>query len=72
MELIEIMNTTAVEVFQLYPRTKQKLWPEIFWSDGCFASAVEKPRDEGMIASYIKNQEKEYLMPCYDERVVIF
>ena len=56
-----IKSLTAREVFKRCPQVKQKLWGGEFWSDGYFASTVGKQGDEGMIASYVKNQGKEYL-----------
>ena len=56
-----IKSLTAREVFKRCPPVKQKLWEGEFWSDGYFASTVGKQGDEGMIASYVKNQGKEYL-----------
>ena len=56
-----IKSLTAREVFKRCPQVKQKLWGGEFWSDGYFASTVERQGDEDMIASYVKNQGKEYL-----------
>ena len=56
-----IKSLTAREVFKRCPQVKQKLWGGEFWSDGYFASTVGRQGDEDMIASYVKNQGKEYL-----------
>ena len=56
-----IKSLRAREVFKRCPQVKQKLWGGEFWSDGYFASTVGRQGDEDMIASYVKNQGKEYL-----------
>ena len=56
-----IKSLTAREVFKRCPQVKQKLWGGEFWSDGYFASTVGRQGDEDKIASYVKNQGKEYL-----------
>ena len=67
-----IKSLTAREVFKRCPQVKQKLWGGEFWSDGYFASTVGKHGDEGMIASYVKNQGKEYLKLHRNEQLSLF
>ena len=55
-----ITSISAREVFRQCPQVKKKLWGGEFWSDGPFASTVGKHGDEGMIASYVKKQSKQY------------
>ena len=55
-----IKSITAREIFRRCPHVKKKLWGGEFWSDGTFASTVGKHGDEGMIASYVKKQGKQY------------
>ncbi len=55
-----IKSISAREVFRQCPQVKKKLWGGEFWSDGPFASTVGKHGDEGMIASYVKKQGKQY------------
>ena len=55
-----IKSISAREVFRQCPQVKKKLWGGEFWSDSYFASTVGKHGDEGMIASYVKKQSKQY------------
>ena len=55
-----IKSITAREIFRRCPHVKKKLWGGEFWLDGTFASTVGKHGDEGMIASYVKKQGKQY------------
>ena len=56
-----IKSITAREIFKKCPQVKKQLWGGEFWSDGYYASTVGKHGDEGMIARYVKEQDKEYL-----------
>lgn len=55
-----IKSVSAREIFKKCPQVKNQLWGEEFWSDGYFASSVEKHGDEVMIVKYVKNQGGEY------------
>ena len=60
-ELVRMIKSlTAREVFKKCPHVKKLLWGGEFWSDGYFASTVGKHGDESTIATYVKNQGKEY------------
>ena len=54
-------SITAREIFMKCPQVKKQLWGGEFWGDGYYASTVGKHGDEGMIARYVKEQDKEYL-----------
>ncbi len=56
-----IKSITGREIFKKCPQVKKQLWGGEFWSDGYYASTVGKHGDEGMIARYVKEQDKEYL-----------
>jgi putative transposase len=47
------------------------LWGGEFWSDGYYASTVGKHGDEGMIARYVKEQDKEYLQLHQNPAILI-
>jgi transcriptional regulator with XRE-family HTH domain len=53
------------------PQLKKQLWGGELWSDGYFASTVGKHGDEGMIATYVKNQGNEYLQLHRDEQLTL-
>ncbi|CAK0772974.1 transposase [Gammaproteobacteria bacterium] len=55
-----IKSITAREIFKRCPQVKKQLWGGEFWTDGYFASTVEKHGNEDMIGRYVKKQGKEY------------
>ena len=55
-----IKSITAREIFRRYPQVKKQLWGGELWTDGYFASTVEKHGDESKIARYVKAQGLEY------------
>ncbi len=55
-----VKSLTAREVFRRCPQVKKQLWGGEFWTDGYFASTVDKHGDEQMIANYVKRQGKSY------------
>ena len=67
-----LKSLTAKEVFKRCPHVKKQLWGGEFWSDGYFASTVEKHGDEGMIAKYVEKQGKEYLKLHEHKQLTIF
>ena len=67
-----LKSLTAREIFRRCPQVKKKLWRGELWSDGYFASTVDKHGDEGMIAKYVKNQGNEYKKPHEDRHVGLF
>ena len=67
-----LKSLTAREIFRRCPQVKKKLWGGEFWSDGYFASTVDKHGDKGMIAKYVKNQGNEYKKPHVDRQVGLF
>ncbi len=72
-KLVTILKSlTAKEVLRRCPHVKKQLWGGEFWSSGYFASTVGKHGDEGMIASYVKNQGNEYLQLHRDEQLKLF
>ncbi|MCU7893664.1 MAG: transposase, partial [Candidatus Thiodiazotropha sp. (ex Lucinoma aequizonata)] len=50
----------------------KKLWGGEFWSDGYFASTVEKHGDEAMIGKYVKDQGGEYKKLHNDHQLTLF
>jgi REP element-mobilizing transposase RayT len=54
------------------PQVKKKLWDGKFWSDGYFASSVEKHGDEQMIGKYVKNQGAAYQKIHQDYQLALF
>lgn len=67
-----IKSITAREIFSRYPQVKRKLWGGEFWTDGYFASTVEKHGSEDMIAEYVKKQGKEYTKLHEDRQLGFF
>ena len=67
-----LKRLTAREIFRRCPQVRKQLWGGEFWSDGSFASTVGKHGDERMIASYVKDQDKEYLQLHRDEQLALF
>jgi putative transposase len=55
-----IKSLSAREMFKKCPHVKKQLWGGEFWTDGYFASTVGKHGNESMIATYVKDQGKEY------------
>ena len=64
-----VKSITAREMFARRPEIKQKLWGGEFWSDGYYISTVGKHKNEGAIATYVKNQgkDKEYVVIHKDQ-----
>ena len=54
-----IKSLTAREILKRCPQMK-KLWGSEFWTDGYFASTVEKHGNEEMIGRYVKDQGNDY------------
>lgn len=67
-----LKSLTAREIFKRCPQVKRQLWGGEFWTDGYFASTVGKHGDEEMIASYVKDQDKDYLKLHRDEQLALF
>lgn len=65
-----IKSLTAREIFRRCPQVKKQLWGGEFWTDGYFASTVGKHGDENKIASYVKNQGKDYNQLHQDDRLM--
>ena len=52
-----VKRVTAREVCRHSSGVKKQLWGGEFWSDGYFASTVNKHGDEQVIARYVQGQE---------------
>jgi putative transposase len=58
--LTMIKSLSAREIFKRCPEVKKKLWGGEFWTEGYFASTVEKQGNEETIGRYVKNQSETY------------
>lgn len=67
-----IKSFTAREIFKRCSQVKKQLWGGEFWTDGYFASTVGKHGSEGMMAKYLKEQEKEYYRLHEDRQLALF
>ena len=67
-----IKSLTAKEIFQRAPQVKQQLWGGEFWTDGYYASTVEKHGNENMIAAYVKQQGATYEKLYEDRQLALF
>ena len=52
-----VKSVTAREIFRRSSGVKKQLWGGEFWSDGYFASTVNKHGDEQVIVRYVQGQE---------------
>ena len=55
-----VKRITAREVFSKCPEVKKKLWGGEFWSDGFYVATVSEYANEGVVATYVRNQGNEY------------
>lgn len=67
-----LKSLTAREIFRRCSQVKKKLWGGEFWTDGYFASTVNKHADENMIGKYVKNQGNEYSKLHEDRQLAFF
>ena len=67
-----IKSVTAREIFRLCPHVKKQLWGGEFWSDGYFASSVERHGDENTIRDYVQGQGQEYQKLHEDRQLALF
>ncbi len=55
-----IKSLTAIQIFELHPEVKQKLWGGKFWTSGYYVNTVGQYASMDVIQAYVKNQGKEY------------
>ena len=67
-----IKRITAREMFQRCPQVKKRLWGGEFWSDGYFASTVDKHGDEAKIGKYVQSQGQTYKKLHEDRQLSLF
>ena len=67
-----IKSITVREIFKGRPQVKKKLWGGEFWTDGYFASTVDKHADEETIGKYVKKQGHEYQKLHSDSQLGLF
>jgi REP element-mobilizing transposase RayT len=67
-----IKSLTAREILRRCPQVKKKLWGGEFWTDGYFASTVDKHGNEDKIGAYVKKQGQTYQMIHADLQLELF
>ena len=55
-----IKSITAIQIFELHPEVKKKLWGGKFWTSGYYINTVGQYANADVIKSYVQNQGKEY------------
>ena len=55
-----IKSITAMQIFELHPEVKKKLWGGKFWTSGYYINTVGQYANADVIKSYVQNQGKEY------------
>jgi len=55
-----IKSITAIQIFDLHPEVKKKLWGGKFWTSGYYVNTVGQYASMDVIQAYVKNQGKEY------------
>ena len=55
-----IKSITAIQIFELHPEVKDKLWGGKFWTSGYYINTVGQYGNADVIKNYVKNQGKEY------------
>jgi len=67
-----LKSITARAIIQRMTTVKKQLWDGVFWSDGCFSSAVGMYEDEEVIEWYVRHQGKEYENLHADYQLALF
>ena len=55
-----IKSITGIEIFEMHPEVKTKLWGGKFWTSGYYVNTVGQYGNADMIKAYVQNQGKEY------------
>ena len=55
-----IKSITAREIFKYHSEVRKLLWGGQFWTKGYYIATVGARGNESVIASYVKNQGKQY------------